>query len=99
MWDRYDPRDAEDRQRAGSWDRPRGSRGGRSDRDDDRSLDPPDVFVREVDLPLGPERELVRDRDRTRVMVLDAVLSDPESSGSVRRATRSGTSPAPSASG
>ena len=65
MWDRYDPRDSEDRDRGGSWDRPRGSRAGRSDRDDDRSLDPRDVFVREVDLPLGPERELVRDRDRT----------------------------------
>lgn len=65
MLGRYDPRDERDRDRAGSWDRPRGSRGGRSERDDDRVFDPRDVFVRAVDLPLGLERELVRDRDRT----------------------------------
>ena len=35
------------------------------DRDEDRaSLDPRDVFSRDLDLPGGPERELVRDRDR-----------------------------------
>ena len=50
------------------------------DRDDDRredrereprdreheigSLDPRDVFMRDLDLPRGPERELVYDRDR-----------------------------------
>ena len=62
MWDRYDPRDERDRHRAGSWDRPRGSRGGRSERDDDRVFDPRDVFVRAVDLPLGLERELARSR-------------------------------------
>lgn len=28
------------------------------------SLDPRDVFMRDVDLPRGPERELVHDRDR-----------------------------------
>ena len=65
MWDIYDPRDSEDRDRGGSWDRPRGSRGGRSDRDDEGVYDPRDVFVRDVDLPHEPERELVRDRDRT----------------------------------
>ena len=65
MWDRYDPRDSEDRDRGGSWDRPRGSRGGRSDRDDERAYDPRDVFVCDVDLPLEPERELVGDPDRT----------------------------------
>jgi hypothetical protein len=65
MWDRYDPRDADDRARGDRWDRPRGGRGGRSERDDDQSYDPRDVFVRVVDLPLEPERELVRDRDRT----------------------------------
>jgi len=43
------------------------------DRHDDRALDrgsrqhsngPRDVFVRDLDLPAGPDRELVRDRDR-----------------------------------
>src|SRR5438094_3385508 len=35
------------------------------DRDNDRSgLDPRDVFMRDLDLPRGPERELVHDRDR-----------------------------------
>ena len=34
------------------------------DREDDRgSIDPRDVFSRDLDLPRGPERELVRDRD------------------------------------
>jgi hypothetical protein len=34
------------------------------DRDNDRGLDPRDVFMRDLDLPRGPERELVHDRDR-----------------------------------
>lgn len=34
------------------------------DRHDDRALDPNDVFVRDLDLPRGPDRELVHDRDR-----------------------------------
>jgi len=35
------------------------------DRDDDRAgYDPRDVFLRDLDLPRGPERELVHDRDR-----------------------------------
>jgi DNA-binding MarR family transcriptional regulator len=34
------------------------------DRVDDRALDPRDVFVRDLDLPRGPDRELVHDRDR-----------------------------------
>lgn len=59
MWDRYDPRDS-DRDREPSWDRPRGSRAGRSERDDDRVFDPRDVLVRAVDLPLDVEREFVR---------------------------------------
>src|SRR3989442_1843618 len=33
-------------------------------RDDDRGIDPRDVFMRDLDLPRGPERELVHDRDR-----------------------------------
>ena len=64
MWDRYDPRDERDRHRAGSWDRPRGSRGGRSERDDNRVFDPRDVFVRAVDLPRGRERRPVQERER-----------------------------------
>src|SRR5512139_1566407 len=64
MWDRYDPRDSDGRDRSGAWDRPRGGRAGRSERDDDRVFDPRDVFVRAVDLPLDVERGLVRDRDR-----------------------------------
>jgi hypothetical protein len=34
------------------------------DRHNDRALDPRDVFVRDLDLPLSPDRELVHDRDR-----------------------------------
>src|SRR5947207_7303664 len=34
------------------------------DRGDDRAIDPRDVFMRDLDLPRGPERELVHDRDR-----------------------------------
>src|SRR5437763_16970869 len=35
------------------------------DRDDERSgNDPRDVFARDLDLPRGPDRELVHDRDR-----------------------------------
>src|SRR5207244_6317242 len=35
------------------------------DRDHDvGGLDPRDVFMRDLDLPRGPERELVHDRDR-----------------------------------
>jgi len=56
VWDRYDPRDGEQRDRDASWDHPRGNRGARSERDDDRVFDPRDVFVRAVDLPLDVER-------------------------------------------
>jgi DNA-binding MarR family transcriptional regulator len=62
MWDRYDPRCPESRERDGSWDRSRGSRGGASDRE--RQDDPRDVFIRDLDLPRGHRRELVRERDR-----------------------------------
>src|SRR5438093_10781963 len=34
------------------------------DRDDDRRPDSRDVFLRDLDLPCGPDRELVHDRDR-----------------------------------
>jgi hypothetical protein len=65
MWDRYDPRDRDARDDRGSWDRPRGSRSGRDEREADVPYDARDVFVRSVDLPLDLERELVRDRERT----------------------------------
>jgi DNA-binding PadR family transcriptional regulator len=63
MFDRYDPRD-EGRSRDDSSDRSFGSRGGSSERDRDRDLDANDVFTHDLDLPNGPEREQVRDRDR-----------------------------------
>jgi hypothetical protein len=62
MWDRYDHQAANGRERDGSADRSRGSRGGATDgaRDDD----PRDVFTKDLHLPRGYRRELVRDRDR-----------------------------------
>jgi hypothetical protein len=65
MWDYCDPRESDERNRDVSWDRPRGSRGGRSDREDETPYEPRDVFVRAVDLPLDVERELVQERERT----------------------------------
>jgi hypothetical protein len=61
LWDRYDPRSADSRERVDSWDRSRGSRGGSSDRD--RDDDPRDVFTRDLDLPRGHRRELVREHN------------------------------------
>jgi DNA-binding MarR family transcriptional regulator len=63
VWDRYDPRDGDNRDRDGSWDRSRGSRGG-SERDRNDERDPRDVFTKDLDLPRGHKRELVRERDR-----------------------------------
>ena len=63
MWDRYDPR-IDDRDRGESWDRNFGSRGGSSERDRSEDRDPRDVFTRDLDLPRGPERRPVRERDR-----------------------------------
>ena len=61
MWDRYDPRSVNDRDRGDSWDRNFGSRGGAGERErDERSRD---VFTRDLDLPCGQDREQVRDRD------------------------------------
>jgi hypothetical protein len=60
MLDRYDPRD-DDRERGG--ERNRGSRGGGSS-SAEHDPEPRNVFVRELDLPDGRERELVRDRKR-----------------------------------
>jgi len=64
MWDRYDARGGDERDRSGAWDRNRGSRGGTNERDPDRERDPHDVFTRDLELPGGPDRELVRVRDR-----------------------------------
>jgi len=63
MWDRYDPRD-DDRDRGNSWDRDLGGRGSTSDRDRDKERHPSDVFTKDLDLPRGSERRLVRERDR-----------------------------------
>jgi len=62
MWDRYDPR-SDDRDRNG-WDRNLGGRGGSSERARSEDRDPRDVFTRDLDLPRGPERRPVRERDR-----------------------------------
>jgi hypothetical protein len=60
--DRYDPRDAGDRE--GSWDRGLGSRGGTSERDRNDDREPRDIFTRNLDLPRGRERRPVRERER-----------------------------------
>jgi hypothetical protein len=68
MLDRYDPRD-EQRAREESFGRElsQGSRGATEKRtpSDFDSNDPRDTFVRDVDLPREPERERVRNRDRS----------------------------------
>jgi hypothetical protein len=64
MWDRYDPRFSDGRDRDDFGDRSRGSRGGVSDRDQSGERDPRDVFTRDLDLPRGRERRPVRERDR-----------------------------------
>jgi hypothetical protein len=63
MWDRYDPRSLDERDRDYG-EQSRGSGGRTSDRDhlDDRN--PRDVFTRDLDLPRGRERRPVRERDR-----------------------------------
>ena len=62
MLDRYDPRDDVERERGSGADRSRGSRGG-GDRDDAFDAEPR-VFSRDLDLPDGDARELVRHRGR-----------------------------------
>src|SRR5688572_33270109 len=64
MWDRYDPRSSNDRDRDDVDDRSRGSRGGSGERDHAADRDPRDVFTKDLDLPRGRERRPVRDRDR-----------------------------------
>jgi hypothetical protein len=64
MWDRYDPRSSDGRERDDLGDRSRGSRGGGTDRDQSGDRDPRDVFTKDLDLPRGRERRPVRERDR-----------------------------------
>lgn len=64
MWDRYDPRSSDGRDRDDFGDRSRGSHGGVNDRDQSCERDPRDVFTKDLDLPRGRERRPVRDRDR-----------------------------------
>ena len=63
MWDRYDPRSTDDRDRSDG-DRNRGSRGGSSERDPAADRDSREVFTKDLDLPRGRERRPVRERDR-----------------------------------
>jgi hypothetical protein len=61
----FDPRWADDaRERGHGRELSQGSRGGSSDPRECASLDPRDVFMRDLDLPRGPERERVWLRDR-----------------------------------
>lgn len=62
MWDRYDPRSIDNRDRGDSSDRSFGSRGGAGERD--REEQSRDAFTRDLDLPRGRDRELVRERNR-----------------------------------
>jgi hypothetical protein len=63
MLDRCDPRDDDRRERGNPQERSWGSRGG-GDRANERG-DEGSVFARHVDLPHGPEREVVRERKRS----------------------------------
>ena len=64
MWDRYDPRSTDSRDRGDSRDRSRGGRGGTSERDRHEQHDSRDVFTKDLDLPQGRQRELIRERER-----------------------------------
>jgi hypothetical protein len=64
MWDRYDPRSSDARDRDDFGDRSRGSRGGVNDRDQSGDRDSRDVFTKDLDLPRGRERRPVGERDR-----------------------------------
>src|SRR5512134_2202091 len=61
MWDTYDPRSADNRERIRG-DRNRASRGSATDRG--RNDERRDVFTKGLDLPRGHRGELVRDRAR-----------------------------------
>jgi hypothetical protein len=62
MLDRFDSLSIDDRDRSDSWDRSVGGRNGGGEREGDRT--PRDVFTRDLDLPRGPERRPVRERNR-----------------------------------
>ena len=79
MWDRHDPRSTADRERGDSGDRSRGSRGGPSERDRNDESDTRDVFTKDLDLPRGHKRELVRERDRVYDFEGVRVFVDPKS--------------------
>jgi hypothetical protein len=64
MLDRFDPRDDDGRNSNRSPERPRGSRGG-GDRGSVREDGDRHAFGRQLDLPRGPDRELVRHRNRS----------------------------------
>ena len=64
VWESYDPRSSDDRERDDFGDRNRRSRSGSSERDQAADRDPRDVFTKDLDLPRGRERRPVRDRDR-----------------------------------
>ena len=63
MFDRYDPRSNDGRDRGDAWDRSFGSRGGAGERDREKKRFR-DVFTRDLGLPRGRDREPVRDRER-----------------------------------
>jgi hypothetical protein len=73
MWDRYDPRSSDSRERDNFGDRSRGSRSGAGDRSHAVDRDPWDVFTKDLDVPRGCERRPVRERDRV------CELNGPES--------------------
>jgi DNA-binding MarR family transcriptional regulator len=62
MLDRFDSRSIDDRDRSDSWDRSVGGRNGGGEREGDKTSR--DVFTRDLDLPRGPERRPVVERDR-----------------------------------
>jgi hypothetical protein len=57
MWDRYDPRSSDGRDRGDSYDRTRGTCDGSNDCDRTDERDPRDVFTKDVDLRRGRERQ------------------------------------------
>jgi hypothetical protein len=60
-----DPRDRRNEDWRDRDDESRGLEHDRDSRDRDKGLDPRDVFMRDLDLPRGPDREIVHDaRDR-----------------------------------
>jgi len=73
VWDRDDARWGDTRERDQSWDRCRGTRGGASEDDRRNADDPRDAFTKDLELPRGEARRLVR--ERTRVYEIDGLES------------------------